>query len=162
MHGVNPRSRRMPSNTALRFLLPALALSALSQANAQVVNVYTPGTKTVSGAEQSDPFAFDTWLRSVAPELHNDGVDVTSVYMGLIRTRMVEPTPTLRNVPGLSAEQAADIVAKAIIQRPATIEPWWAWPAEVSSALLRGPIDRAAQLWYRYTADSDTAQKAEQ
>jgi hypothetical protein len=81
--------------------------------------------------------------------------------MGLIRTRMVEPTPTLRRAPGLSAEEAADIVAKAIIERPATIEPWWAWPAEVTSVLLRGPIDRAAQLWYRYTSDSDTAQKVE-
>jgi NAD(P)-dependent dehydrogenase (short-subunit alcohol dehydrogenase family) len=95
-------------------------------------------------------------LRSVSPELHNDGVEVTSVYMGLIRTRMVEPTASLRRMPGLSPDQAADIVAKAIIKRPATIAPWWAWPAEVGSALLRAPIDRAAQLWYRYTADSDT------
>jgi NAD(P)-dependent dehydrogenase (short-subunit alcohol dehydrogenase family) len=114
------------------------------------------------GTYQASKGAFDTWLRSVAPELHNDGVDVTSVYMGLIRTRMTEPTPSLRRVPGLSAEQAADIVAKALIQRPNTIEPWWVWPAEVTSALLRGPVDHAARIWYRRTAESDTAQKVEQ
>ena len=36
--------------------------------------------------------AFDMWLRSVAPELHADGIDITSVYMGLVHTRMSEPT----------------------------------------------------------------------
>jgi hypothetical protein len=74
--------------------------------------------------------------------------------MGLIHTRMIEPTPTLRRLPGLSPEQAADIVAKAIIERPRTIEPWWVWPAEITSVLMRGPVDTAAQLWFRYTSDS--------
>jgi hypothetical protein len=72
----------MPSNTALRFLLPALALSALSQANAQVVNVYTPGTKTVSGAEQSDPFAFDTWLRNNVRDGSTVGISSTYARSG--------------------------------------------------------------------------------
>jgi NAD(P)-dependent dehydrogenase (short-subunit alcohol dehydrogenase family) len=129
-----------------------------------IVNISSIGVRVPPGprwgAYQASKGAFDTWLRSVAPELHNDGVLVTSVYMGLIRTRMVEPTPSLRKAPGLSAEQAADIVAKAIIEQPPTIGPWWAWPAEVSAALLRGPIDRAAQLWVRYTAESDDAQEA--
>ena len=53
------------------------------------------------------------WLRSVAAELHADGVDVTSIYLGLIRTRMIEPTERLRKVTGLDPDQAADIIAKA-------------------------------------------------
>jgi NAD(P)-dependent dehydrogenase (short-subunit alcohol dehydrogenase family) len=143
-------------------LIPAMR----ERGSGHIVNISSIGVRVPPGprwgAYQASKGAFDTWLRSIAPELHNDGVDVTSVYMGLIHTRMVEPTPSLRRVPGLSPDQAADIVAKAIIERPATIEPWWAWPAEVTSVLFRGPIDRAAQLWYRYTAESDTAQKAEQ
>ncbi|MGX9790483.1 SDR family NAD(P)-dependent oxidoreductase [Mycobacterium sp. MMS18-G62] len=143
-------------------LIPAMR----ERGRGHIVNISSIGVRVPPGprwgAYQASKGAFDTWLRSVAPELHNDGIEVTSVYMGLIRTRMVEPTPSLRRVPGLSPDQAADIVAKAIIERPATIAPWWAWPAEVTSALLRGPIDRAAQLWYRRTADSDNAQEAEQ
>ncbi|HEX2286674.1 MAG TPA: SDR family NAD(P)-dependent oxidoreductase [Mycobacterium sp.] len=131
-----------------------------------IVNISSIGVRVAPGprwgAYQASKGAFDTWLRSVAPELHNDGVDVTSVYMAVIHTRMTAPTPSLRRFPGLSPEQAADIVAKAIIERPATIEPWWAWPAEVSSVVLRGPVDRAAQLWYRYTTDSGSARKVEQ
>jgi NAD(P)-dependent dehydrogenase (short-subunit alcohol dehydrogenase family) len=129
----------------------------------QIVNISSVGVRVPPGprwgAYQASKGAFDTWLRSVAPELHNDGVDVTSVYMGLIRTRMVEPTPSLRRAPGLSPEQAADIVAKAIIERPTTIEPWWVWPAEVSAVLLRVPIDRAAAIWFRRTSDSGEARE---
>jgi short-subunit dehydrogenase len=130
------------------------------------VNVSSIGVRVPPGPRwgtyQASKGVFDTWLRSVASELHSDGVDVTSIYLGLIRTRMTEPTPSLRRVPGLSAGEAADIVAKATIERPTTIEPWWTWPAEVTSVLLRAPVDRAARLWYRHTADSDTAHKIEQ
>jgi NAD(P)-dependent dehydrogenase (short-subunit alcohol dehydrogenase family) len=143
-------------------LIPAMR----QRGSGHIVNISSIGVRVPPGprwgAYQASKGAFDTWLRSVAPELHDDGVEVTSVYMGLIRTRMVEPTPSLRRVPGLSPEEAADIVAKAIIERPATIGPWWAWPAEVSSVLLRGPIDRAARLWFRYTGDSEGAREAGQ
>jgi NAD(P)-dependent dehydrogenase (short-subunit alcohol dehydrogenase family) len=106
------------------------------------------------GAYQASKGAFDIWLRSVAPELHADGVDVTSIYLALVRTRMTEPTPLLRKLPGLSADEAADVVAKAIIERPRTIEPWWAWPAEVTTVALAGPVDWAARLWYRYAIEN--------
>jgi NAD(P)-dependent dehydrogenase (short-subunit alcohol dehydrogenase family) len=106
------------------------------------------------GAYQASKGAFDRWLRSVAPELHTDGVDVTTVYFGLVRTRMIEPTPVLNRLPGLSPEQAADVIAKAIIDRPRTIAPPWVWPAELASVLLAGPLDRAARLWSRYAIDA--------
>jgi NAD(P)-dependent dehydrogenase (short-subunit alcohol dehydrogenase family) len=111
------------------------------------------------GAYQASKGAFDRWLRSIAPELHVDGVDVTSVYFGLVRTRMIEPTPILGKLPGLYPEQAADVVAKAIIERPRTIAPPWVWPAELASVLMAGPIDRAARLWSRYAIDSGESRR---
>jgi NAD(P)-dependent dehydrogenase (short-subunit alcohol dehydrogenase family) len=101
------------------------------------------------GAYQASKGAFDRWVRSVAPELHADGVDVTSVYFALVRTRMIAPTPVLGRLPGLTADEAADVIAKAVIERPRTIEPPWVFPAEVASVLLAGPADRAARLWHR-------------
>jgi NAD(P)-dependent dehydrogenase (short-subunit alcohol dehydrogenase family) len=143
-------------------LLPAMR----ERGRGHIVNISSIGVRVPPGprwgAYQASKSAFDTWLRSVGPELHADGVEVTSIYMALIHTRMTEPTPTLRRLPGLNPDEAADIVAKAIVDRPRTIEPWWAWPAELSSVLLAGPIDRAAQLWYRYTGDSGSARRAEQ
>ncbi len=118
-----------------------------------IVNVSSVGVRVVPGpqwgAYQASKGAFDRWLRSVAPELHADGVDVTSVYFALVRTRMIEPTPWLGKLPGLTADEAADAIAQAIIERPRTNEPPWVWPAELASVLLAGVADRAARLWFR-------------
>jgi NAD(P)-dependent dehydrogenase (short-subunit alcohol dehydrogenase family) len=136
-------------------LLPAMR----ERGSGHVVNVSSVGVRVPPGprwgAYQASKGAFDMWLRSVAAELHADGVDVTSIYMALIRTRMIEPTASLRNVPGLDPDQAADIIAKAIIERPRTIAPWWLWPAEVATVLLRSPVERVTQVWYRRTKDSE-------
>lgn len=136
-------------------LLPAMR----ERGSGHIVNISSVGVRVPPGprwgAYQASKGAFDMWLRSVAPELHADGVDVTSIYMALIHTRMTEPTESLRNVPGLHPDQAADIVARAIIKRPRTIAPWWVWPAEVATVFLRAPVERAAQVWYRRTIEAD-------
>jgi NAD(P)-dependent dehydrogenase (short-subunit alcohol dehydrogenase family) len=130
-------------------LLPAMR----EKGGGQIVNVSSVGVRVVPGPQwgvyQASKGAFDRWLRSVAPELHADGVDVTTVYFALVRTRMIEPTPILGRLPSLSPDEAADAIAKAVIDRPRTIEPPWLWPAELASVLLAGPADRAARLWYR-------------
>jgi NAD(P)-dependent dehydrogenase (short-subunit alcohol dehydrogenase family) len=130
-------------------VLPAMR----EQGHGQIVNVSSVAVRVPPGPQwgvyQASKGAFDRWLRSVAPELHADGVDVTSVYFALVRTRMIEPTPILRKLPGLDPDEAADVVAKAIIQRPRTIAPPWVGPVELASVLLAGPADRAARIWYR-------------
>lgn len=130
-------------------LLPAMR----EQGDGHIVNVSSVGVRVAPGPQwgvyQASKGAFDRWLRSVAPELHADGVDVTSVYFALVRTRMIEPTPVLSRLPGLSPDQAADAIAKAIIERPRSNEPPWMLVAEVASVLLAGPAERAARLWYR-------------
>jgi len=136
-------------------VLPAMR----AQGHGHIVNVSSVGVRVPPGpqwgAYQASKGAFDRWLRSVGPELHADGVQVTSVYFALVRTRMIEPTPILRKLPGLSPDQAADVIAKAIIERPRTIAPPWVGPVELASVLLAGPADRAARIWYRqYFKDS--------
>lgn len=137
-------------------LLPAMR----DNGRGHIVNVSSVGVRVVPGpqwgAYQASKGAFDRWLRSVAPELHADGVDVTTVYFALVRTRMIAPTPLLGRLPGLSPEDAADVIAKAVIERPRTLEPLWVLPAELASVLLAGPADYAARLWHRrFLTDSD-------
>ncbi|MGH3552183.1 MAG: SDR family NAD(P)-dependent oxidoreductase [Mycobacterium sp.] len=141
----------------IRLLLGVLP-AMRAQGHGHIVNVSSIGVRVPPGpqwgAYQASKAAFDLWLRSVAPELHADGVDVTSIYFAVVRTRMIEPTPILRKLPGLYPHQAADVVAKAIIKRPRAIAPAWAWPAEVASVALAGPVDRGARIWYRNVIDS--------
>ncbi len=138
-------------------LLPAMR----ENGSGHIVNVSSVGVRVVPGpqwgAYQASKGAFDRWLRSVAPELHADGVHVTSVYFALVRTRMIAPTPILGRLPGLSPDEAADAIAKAVIERPRTNEPPWVFPAELASVLLAGPAELAARVWYRrFFAGSDT------
>ena len=130
-------------------VLPAMR----EQGRGHIVNVSSVGVRVPPGPQwgvyQASKGAFDRWLRSVAPELHVDGVEVTSVYFALVRTRMIEPTPILGKLPGLDPDEAADVIAKAIIQRPRTLAPPWVGPVELASVLLAGPADWAARIWYR-------------
>ena len=138
-------------------LLPAMH----ERGSGHIVNISSIGVRMLPtprwGTYLASKGAFDMWLRSVAPELHADGVDITSVYMGLIHTRMSEPTPSLRRLPGMQPDEAADVVAKAIIERPRKIQPRWTLPGELASVLLAPVLERGARLSYRYSADSDRA-----
>jgi NAD(P)-dependent dehydrogenase (short-subunit alcohol dehydrogenase family) len=161
LHEQYDRPHDFDRTIAVNYLGPVRLLLELvpemrRRGSGHIVNVSSVGVRTPPGprwgAYQASKGAFDMWLRSVAPELHADGVDVTSIYFGLVNTRMMEPTESLRNAPGLSAEQAADTVAKAITDRTRTIAPWWLWPAEVATVVLRAPVERATQVWWRRRA----------
>ena len=147
----------------VRLLLGLLPVMRENGGGGLVVNVSSVGVRVAPGpqwgAYQASKGAFDSWLRSVAPELHADGVDVTSVYFALVRTRMIAPTPLLGRLPGLTPDEAADAIAKAIIERPRTNEPPWVLPAELASVLLAGPADRAARLWHRRLSAGSEAQR---
>ncbi|MBJ8339046.1 SDR family NAD(P)-dependent oxidoreductase [Antrihabitans sp. YC3-6] len=142
-------------------LLLGLLPSMREARTGHVVNVSTIGVRIAPGprwgAYQASKGAFDTWLRSVSPELNADGVHVSSLYMALIHTRMSAPTPIMRKLPGLHPDEAADIVSKAIIERPRTLEPWWTWPAELGSAIAPGPVDRAMRIMHRFSTDTASA-----
>lgn len=166
LHDQYDRPHDFQRTIDINYLGPVRLLLGLlpgmrDNGSGHVVNVSSVGVRVAPGpqwgAYQASKGAFDRWLRSVAPELHTDGVDVTTVYFALVRTRMIAPTPLLGRLPGLSADEAADAIAKAVIERPRTIEPPWVLPAELASVLLAGPADYAARMWHRrFFSESDT------
>ena len=120
-----------------------------------IVNVSTAGVRTPPMARWSaylaSKSAFDVWLRCVAQEVRADGVTTSTVYMGLVHTRMSEPTPLLNKLPGLSPEQAADQVCTAVADKPHNITPPFVRPAGALGNLFRVPTDRLFEQYYRRT-----------
>jgi NAD(P)-dependent dehydrogenase (short-subunit alcohol dehydrogenase family) len=142
-------------------LLLGLLPQMRERGSGHIVNVSTIGVRMIPtprwGTYIASKGAFDMWLRSVAPELHSDGIDITTVYMGLIHTRMSEATPSLRRMPGMQPDEAADVIAKAIVERPRKVQPRWTLPGELASVLLAPALERGAGVLYRRSADSDPA-----
>jgi NAD(P)-dependent dehydrogenase (short-subunit alcohol dehydrogenase family) len=145
---------------AINYLGPAklvleLLPSMRERGSGHIVNVSTAGVRTPPMARWSaylaSKSAFDVWLRCVAQEVRGDGVTTSTVYMGLVHTRMSEPTPLLNKMPGLTPEQAADQVCTAVAERPHNITPPFVRPADALGNLLRVPTDRLLEQYFRLT-----------
>jgi NAD(P)-dependent dehydrogenase (short-subunit alcohol dehydrogenase family) len=145
---------------AVNYLGPAklvleLLPSMRERGSGHLVNVSTAGVRTPPMARWSaylaSKSAFDVWLRCVAQEVRADGVTTSTVYMGLVHTRMSEPTPLLNKLPGLTAEQAADQVCAAVAEKPHNITPPFVRSADALGNLFRVPTDRLFELYFRRT-----------
>lgn len=128
-------------------LLPAMR----ERGSGHVVNVSTIGVRVPPAprwaAYVASKGAFDAWLRSAAAETAADGVTATSLYLGLVHTRMSAPSSDFDRVPGLSPHGAAALVADAIARRPAAIAPWWATLAGAAGELAPGAMHRAMRRY---------------
>ncbi|GAA0955764.1 SDR family NAD(P)-dependent oxidoreductase [Kribbella koreensis] len=143
---------------AVNYLGPAklvleLLPSMRERGSGHIVNVSTAGVRTPPMARWSaylaSKSAFDMWLRCVSQEVRDDGVTTSTVYMGLVHTRMSSPTPLLNSLPGLSPEQAADQVCAAVADKPHNITPPLVRPADALGNLFRVPTDRLFEQYYR-------------
>jgi NAD(P)-dependent dehydrogenase (short-subunit alcohol dehydrogenase family) len=145
---------------AVNYLGPAKLVLALlpsmrERGSGHIVNVSTAGVRTPPMARWSaylaSKGAFDTWLRCVSQEVRDDGVTTSTIYMGLVHTRMSSPTPILNRMPGLSPEQAADQVCTAVADKPHNITPPFVRPADALGNLFRVPTDRLFERYFRLT-----------
>ncbi|MDB5046634.1 MAG: short-chain dehydrogenase [Deinococcus sp.] len=137
---------------AVNFSGPAALLLALlprmvAQGGGQIVNVSSvsagPPPLPRWAAYQGSKAGFDLWFRSLGAELRGQGVRVCSVYLPLVRTRMIAPTPAYRFAPALTPHEAAEAVAYALVHPKAQrVAPWWMKSLELAALLLPGPLGR--------------------
>jgi short-subunit dehydrogenase len=132
----------------LTYILPGM----LARGSGQVINVSTVSARLPAApywsAYQSSKCAFDVWFQSAAAELHTDGLNLGSVYLPLVHTPMSAPSVVFQSVPGMSAEDAAATVAYALLSRQRRVAPWWLWPCEWMSIVLRRPLDAVMSRLY--------------
>jgi len=101
--------------------------------------------------------AFEVFLRCIAPEVRGDGVVVTNIYMPLVHTPMTEPTRVYRLLPGLSAEEAADRVCRAVIERPRRLVPVLGIAGHLAAGTAPRSFEALQRLDYLWSRDSATA-----
>jgi short-subunit dehydrogenase len=124
----------------LLALIPTLVLRRGHIINISAINVLLiPAPKWA--AYQASKTAFDQYFRSISPELNARGVSTSSIYLPLVRTRMIEPTQAYRNLPAMQPEQVAQLICKAILERKRTYAPWWMPLGQLISVLFREPLE---------------------
>ncbi|MDN5862218.1 MAG: SDR family oxidoreductase [Salinisphaera sp.] len=79
--------------------------------------------------------ALDAFARCMSGEVRSRNIDVSTIYMPLVRTPMIAPTKLYDYVPTLTPEQAANMVVSAIVEKPKRIASPLGTSAQVSYAL---------------------------
>ncbi len=137
-------------------LLPGM----VNKRKGHVVNISSIGVLTNAprfSAYVASKAALDAWTRCAASEFADVGITFTTVNMPLVRTPMIAPTKIYQNVPTLSPEQAAEMIARACIEKPVRI----ATRLGITGELLHAAAPRVAQIVmntsFRMFPDSDAA-----
>jgi NAD(P)-dependent dehydrogenase (short-subunit alcohol dehydrogenase family) len=85
-----------------------------------IINISSIGTQAYPprfGAYVASKSALAALGRCIGPEVADDGVAVTNIHMPLVRTAMIAPTGIYKNFPTSSPDEAAELVASAILTR---------------------------------------------
>ncbi len=85
-----------------------------------IINISSIGTQTYPprfSAYVASKSALAGFSRCIAPEVVDDGVAITNIHMPLVRTPMIAPTGMYRNFPTSSPDEAAELVASAVLTR---------------------------------------------
>ena len=140
-------------------ILPAM----VAKKKGHVVNISSIGVLTNAprfSAYVASKAALDAWTRCASSEFADQGISFTTINMPLVRTPMIAPTGLYNNVPTLSPEEAADMIAQACIFKPVRI----ATRLGITGQLMHALVPRVAQIAmntsFRMFPDSSAAKGA--
>jgi len=141
-------------------LIMGFAPSMLERGRGHIVNISSIGVLTNAprfSAYVASKSALDAFSRCAAAEWSDKNVTFTTINMPLVRTPMIAPTRIYESVPTLSPEEAAQMVADAIIYRPKRIATRLGIFAQVLNAVAPKLGEIVMNTGYRMFPDSPAA-----
>lgn len=139
-------------------LLPKM----MERRQGHVINISSIGVLTNAprfSAYVASKGALDAWTRCAASEFADLNIQFTTINMPLVRTPMIAPTQLYNNVPTLNPEQAADLVAQAVIHKPVRIATRLGILGQVMHAVVPRPAQILMNTSFRMFPDSESAAK---
>jgi NAD(P)-dependent dehydrogenase (short-subunit alcohol dehydrogenase family) len=137
-------------------LLPAMT----AKKKGHIVNISSIGVLTNAprfSAYVASKAALDAWTRCASSEYSDQGISFTTINMPLVRTPMIAPTNIYNNVPTLSPEEAADMVATACISKTVRIATRLGITGQVLHALFPRIMQIVMNTSFRMFPDSSAA-----
>jgi NAD(P)-dependent dehydrogenase (short-subunit alcohol dehydrogenase family) len=139
-------------------LLPSMT----ARKDGHVINVSSIGVLTNAprfSAYVASKAALESFARCAASEFHDEGVHFTIINMPLVRTPMIAPTKLYEEMPTIiSPEEAADMIADAIIRKPQRIATRLGVMAEIMHLVMPKLSEVVMNSAYRMFPDSAAAQ----
>jgi NAD(P)-dependent dehydrogenase (short-subunit alcohol dehydrogenase family) len=146
---------------ALKLILAFLP-GMRERKSGHIVNVSSIGVQTNTprfSAYVASKSALDAFARCTAPEVVQDNVKFTTVYMPLVRTPMIEPTDIYKAFPTLTPEEAAQMLCDAMIDKPKRMASRLGTFGEVLYAVSPKTVDIVLNTAYNLFPDSSAARK---
>jgi NAD(P)-dependent dehydrogenase (short-subunit alcohol dehydrogenase family) len=126
----------------------------------QIINISSIGVQTNTprfAAYVASKAALDAFSRCMASEVVDDGVEVTTIHMPLVRTPMIAPTGMYKRFPTITPEQAADMICEALIHRPKRIATPLGTLGQLLYAINPRSVDYILNSAYHLFPDSAAA-----
>jgi NAD(P)-dependent dehydrogenase (short-subunit alcohol dehydrogenase family) len=144
---------------AVRLIL-ALLPSMRARKSGHIVNVSSIGTQTNPprfSAYVASKAALDAFGRVIASEVFDDGVHITTIHMPLVRTPMIAPTRMYDVFPAITPEEAAEMIAGAMVGQPKKVATRLGTFGELLYAVAPSVSDRILNQAYRLFPESQAA-----
>jgi NAD(P)-dependent dehydrogenase (short-subunit alcohol dehydrogenase family) len=127
-----------------------------------IINVSSIGVQTNTprfSAYVASKSALDAFSRCTAPEVVEDNVKFTTVYMPLVRTPMIAPTDIYKAFPTLTPDEAGQMLCDAMIDKPKRMASRLGTFGEVLYAVSPKTVDLVLNQAYNLFPDSSAAKK---
>ena len=154
------RTMQLNYFAAVKLILDLLP-TMRERESGHIINISTIGLQMNTprfSAYVASKAALDAFSRSIGPEIINDGVHITTVYMPLVRTPMIAPTKIYDRFPTLSPKEAGHIIAEAIRKRPKRMATKLGTIGQLTYAVAPGAQDLVVNRAYHLIPEGDNKQ----
>ena len=144
---------------SVRLVLNVLP-QMMNRRDGHIINISSIGVlanATRFSAYVASKAALDAFSRCLSAEVHSHKIAITSVYMPLVRTPMIAPTKIYNYVPTLSPEQAADLVAYAIVKRPKKVATTLGRLASITYSIAPGINNKLMSIGFNLFPSSSAS-----
>jgi short-subunit dehydrogenase len=144
---------------SLRLIL-ALLPAMRARKSGHIINISSIGVQTNPprfSAYVASKAALDAFSRVIASEVKDDKVSITTINMPLVRTPMIAPTRMYDMFPAITPEEAAEMIAKAMVNKPKKVATKLGNFGELLYAVAPKASDTILNTAYKLFPDSQAA-----
>ena len=151
------RTMRLNYFAATQLILGLLP-SMRERRRGHIINICTLAVQTnapMFSAYIASKAALDALSRSLAAEVRDDGVRITTIHPPIVHTPMVAPSGHYDDAPGLTADEAADMIAEAVRTKPAYVSTQLGTAMELVGLLAPAVVQAAQSRAYRRSLETE-------